>query len=79
MQTMKDVLKQSQSRLEDQRAELVGANGIAAAASAQAYFPATTRTPALSAAPAQDSFGNRHPCVRCEFDCNSYILRLQTC
>ena len=36
MQTMKDVLKQSQSRLEDQRAELVVANGIAAAASAQA-------------------------------------------
>ena len=36
MQTMKDALKQSQSRLEDQRAELVVANGIAAAASAQA-------------------------------------------
>lgn len=36
MQTMQDALKQSQSRLEDQMAELVVANGIAAAASAQA-------------------------------------------
>jgi hypothetical protein len=36
MQAMKDEMKQSQSRLEDQRAELVVAYGIASAASAQA-------------------------------------------